>query len=404
MSFLDFIFKIMERLYLLTIIVFLVFSSCENNQPNVERTSVQPEIFHFSKDDIYGQNYTYNLSDLYSEISGFSLELSGGPIGHISKVAIFKNILLVFDSHYANKIFAYDLELKGKFIFSIGEKGKGPGEFVELTDFAVDSLNEQIITIDWTQRRISYFDFNGNFINSKTMDFVPIRIFCDEKYLYFLNDALENDKCLKILDRELNLVAEYLPFSDYPSFINYDSGFLNIGNKILLNYPNCDTVFQLSEAKLVPYLAIESGVYSFYTCVRNNHLFRKRDLSIAFRGYSHRKDKIFQDVLFPSIYFEDNKLKFFEFSFNQKWYKFLKSELFDGSLIVGSISNDFFRSYISLVGYDSEYGTIGIVSTESMLQADLELANEQHKFISIELLNAISDVNSDSNPFVVFLK
>ncbi len=393
----------MEKAIILLCLILFALNSCKDNRNNSQKMNEKIDTYLFSKEVINKGPQMINLSDIYSEITGFSLDLNGGPIGHVSKVLIFDDILFVFDSHYAKKIFAYDLRNEGKFMYSIGAKGKGPGEFIHLTDFTIDKKNHQILAIDWTQKRITYFDLHGNYIKSKTLDFIPVRIFSDAGLLYFLRDAREDECCLIITDEGFKKRKEYLPYSYYPSFTYFDSGFQKAGNNLLLNYPNCDTIFKLKDEKIIPHFAIETGKHSFYACVFNNEITNRRDLSKAFKGYRHRQNNLYEDVLIPGIYFEDDKLKCFEFGFNQKSYYLFKIKSLNDSTIIGSINNDFFYSYISLVGYNNEYGTVGIVSTESMLYANINQSIEKKLCISEDLLLSIKNFKHNNNPFIIFL-
>lgn len=58
---------------------------------------------------------------------------------------------------------------KGKFKQKLGRRGRGPGEFLEVTSIEVDSENN-IIALDRYQNRVSFFDREEGFINANTLD------------------------------------------------------------------------------------------------------------------------------------------------------------------------------------------------------------------------------------------
>lgn len=393
----------MKKVNIFVALIILIFASCSNIQKQ-EFQKKNIDFFIFSKDEINSNFRTYNLSEFYTSATGFSLDNSGGPVGNISKAMIFRNILFILDSHYAKKIFAYDLEREGMFMFSIGAKGKGPGEFLQVTDFTIDSLNQQLLIIDSIQRRLSYFDLNGNFQDIKKLPFEPTKIFCDRTYLYMTKKAYNDGFCLEILDNKLNTLAEYLPSKSHPSIATYYSGFLKIGNKLLLNYPNCDTIFQINNTKIIPYVVIESGEHSFCSNMNNKNL-KYKEMLTTYMGYAGGKNKIYDNILFPTTFFEDEKLKLFEFNFNKYLYSFIKRKSQNDELpILGNIKNDLFGSHITFIGYDENYGTIGIVNPESMLNADLDLAQKNNQNISNQLMQELTTRDQNSNPSVVFLK
>jgi len=61
-------------------------------------------------------------------------------------------------------------DLKGNYLKTIGRKGKGPGEFGRADYLWSESDKEFFSVFDGANRRISHFDFEGNFIDSETYD------------------------------------------------------------------------------------------------------------------------------------------------------------------------------------------------------------------------------------------
>ena len=251
----------------------------------------------------------YNLDQFYSTVGGFELDRNGGAIGRVDKIKIFKNILFVLDMNYAKMLFAYDLKQNGKFIFSIGNKGKGPGEFLKLSDFTIDSINNQLLVTDIQLRKISYFDLNGNFQKENLLKFSPIKIHSHKDYLFFINNAQkEKDMGIKITDKNLKVLKEYFSYKDFPLTISNGSGFFEVENKLLLNYPNCDTIFQFKGLAMTPYLVMEAGEYSFLSYAKKNGI-NSRNLMkylVPDNGIEN-----FKNIVIPQIYFEDIKLRLF---------------------------------------------------------------------------------------------
>lgn len=387
-----------QKIFLLFLV--LIVCSCVNN--NKQKTSTKKlELFEFPRKFTKNNIEEYKLSDLYSKVTGFTLDSAGGPIGHVSKVMIFEKILFIHDSHYAKKIFAFNLEKEGEFMFSIGTKGKGPEEFLRVSDFSIDSLDRQLIVIDAIQRKISYFDLTGEFKTSKRLKFNPLRIFCGKTYLYFIKQAIKDeDFCVEVTDKKIIHVKEYLQKKNYPSLELYDTGFLKFDNKLLLNYPNCDTIFQIKDKFIEPYLAISTGQSSLSLYLRNNG-YNNKD----FWNYAQEKNNLFENIIFPGIYFEDDKLKSFQVRFNRMSFSFLKSKLHNNEPTrIGYIENDIFKSPVSIVGYDKNYGTIGIINSRSLIGANFQIAMKSKQIISDQLMQLIKFPNPSSNPCIIFLK
>jgi len=103
----------------------------------------------------------------------------------------------------------------GQYIKTIGRKGKGPGEFLYTPVFEIDS-NDNLITFDAGNMRISIFDNNGDVkLIHKTVQDIP-KIICSENGDYFIeqrNDGSYNPEgisCSKVYKYSSNLKSRIL--------------------------------------------------------------------------------------------------------------------------------------------------------------------------------------------------
>ena len=80
----------------------------------------------------------------------------------VTKTKIF---LVYYDQCYIN---IYDH--RGKFISDFGRKGKGPGEFQMISYLFVDENNQKIDVFDAGLRKLSNFNYSGDFISSKSTE------------------------------------------------------------------------------------------------------------------------------------------------------------------------------------------------------------------------------------------
>ncbi len=96
----------------------------------------------------------------YFEAEFIPLETtSQSLIGEIEKVMITSHYIFVLDKTKANKLFMFDR--KGKFIRTVGKTGKGPNEYLVLTDFDIDE--NSIYISSQRNNKMLRFDFDGNF-------------------------------------------------------------------------------------------------------------------------------------------------------------------------------------------------------------------------------------------------
>lgn len=92
--------------------------------------------------------------------------------GNFAKVVIHKDRIIAQGANEAGQFIAiYDLN--GKKMGVINKQGKGPGEFIEITDFLINPFNDQIELLDGRYKQKVYrYDLNGEFINELAL---PIR-------------------------------------------------------------------------------------------------------------------------------------------------------------------------------------------------------------------------------------
>ena len=84
-------------------------------------------------------------------------------IGRIEEFQVFDECIYILDAHIANSLFVFDIE--GRFIRKIGRVGRGPGEYIKLLDFTLDTENRFIYLLDFGQR-IHKYSLDGAYIQT----------------------------------------------------------------------------------------------------------------------------------------------------------------------------------------------------------------------------------------------
>jgi hypothetical protein len=107
-------------------------------------------------------------------------------IGQISKVLFFKEKMFILDN--LNKLFAFDTI--GKFLYTVGKEGRGPGEYLELRDFDIDNLGNIYIL---SYGKILKYSLDGKFLKTFSFKFEDTGIHCNP-----LEFAIKNDGKLYI--------------------------------------------------------------------------------------------------------------------------------------------------------------------------------------------------------------
>jgi hypothetical protein len=140
---------IMRRLILLTIILVQLICSCANKG---ETNSV----INLDKTD------KVSIFDLVDSISVIKLETTKESLLKMPRGIIFhKNRFYLFDP-YLQTVFCFDS--RGKLLFKLNKKGRGPDEYTYAAMFNIDPFNDQLmILVPWGI--ILYYDLDGKFIS-----------------------------------------------------------------------------------------------------------------------------------------------------------------------------------------------------------------------------------------------
>ena len=82
---------------------------------------------------------------------------------HISKLRVYNNRIFIYDLIGTKNVFIYSID--GKHIATVGNnRGQGPLDFVEVYNFEIDYVNNQLLVMDNFGQKFMIYDFDGNFI------------------------------------------------------------------------------------------------------------------------------------------------------------------------------------------------------------------------------------------------
>lgn len=84
-------------------------------------------------------------------------------ISVVSELLITDEWLIILDSKMGGILF-FDHE--GNYSHMIHRRGRGPQEYLSVGSLMIDEPNESIIVYDINQRKLIYYDYDGNFISS----------------------------------------------------------------------------------------------------------------------------------------------------------------------------------------------------------------------------------------------
>jgi len=195
-----------------------------------------------------------SFDQLVDQVSFTPLETNATTlIGSTQKLELYKEDLFLMDGFSSNSVFIFNNE--GKLINKISSNGKGPGEYVQLWDIAIDRFNEELLIVDRGGKKILHFDTNGNYKHETALDFYPESIgFVDSNtYLFKTFDKKDpiiittnneggNKKIIKrwFVEFNLQLWNQFSCFDNEQKFILY------------LN----DTIFKAEKSNCLPHYIV----------------------------------------------------------------------------------------------------------------------------------------------------
>lgn len=163
--------------YTYIIFVFSVvslFESCDNSIKMSEQDTVsQMDTIMCAKE------YNTSLDSIIAKIEYVKLQSTEDhPVGEIDNLLITPEHIIVADRHLAKSIFIFDRQ--GKIQTVISRHGRGPQEYLSISDVVLTPDQKRIAVLDNYGKKILYFDLAGNYLFHKVL---PLLYAGELKYL-----------------------------------------------------------------------------------------------------------------------------------------------------------------------------------------------------------------------------
>ncbi|MBN2833334.1 MAG: 6-bladed beta-propeller [Candidatus Delongbacteria bacterium] len=194
------------------ILVVLIFFSCNDKNTVVSFGTAQDTIsFNFEK-DVKDPSVFFDLVDSLKLVK---LQTNADYlIGVISKILCDEHYLYILDER-SKSVFKYTKE--GEFVLKISRLGKGPGEFIQPSDFCL--LDDAIVIFDDLSRKIIIYDKNGGFHREfKQKSVAEIFAKIDTNHFAMLNQdntSPFSNKNILIVNENGKKVNEFMEITSY---------------------------------------------------------------------------------------------------------------------------------------------------------------------------------------------
>jgi len=230
-------------------ILALCLTSCipngtEENEKKFKEISIDPNNVQKVK-----------LSNIFDTYEFIKLETKDKHyIGNIDKIEKANNRYYVLNSSSSIYIFSDE----GLFIKEIYSRGKGPGEYLSLSDIFFDKHKNQFIVNDLNGKKLLYYDYDGNFINEKKTDLFLFSLWKKgDNYIYYCgthpNDPINSR--LLFFDESNYLYQDYFPVSENEAWYLYivdNTNFGRVNDSSIFLYSQNDTIYNISSDIISP--------------------------------------------------------------------------------------------------------------------------------------------------------
>jgi hypothetical protein len=202
-----------------SILSMLILNSCDEKN-NISKDTISLEITSIKK-----------INDLYSRISSYEfIKLktdSSNRLGTVDKIVFYNDTIYIADRRKSKSVFVYSKN--GQFISSVSNIGQGPGEYIQISDFNIDKLTNELYILDAELRKILIYDNKCKFLREIKLDFIAVSfIITEDKLIFDKFNMIEWNKTddynynLLICDKKGKILKGYLP-------INKDLSGYNMG-------------------------------------------------------------------------------------------------------------------------------------------------------------------------------
>lgn len=253
-----------KYLYLsLCVFSLFFFSSCDNVE-NIEVDYAETNMELIEVDKIpYLKNKS--LSNIIKTIDYVVLETNDDSLfGEITDIKVVNEKIFIHD-RVSDSILVFSAQ--GKFLNRIDAKGEGPGEFVDIESFTIDSDNDQIII--GAKGKILVYDFKGSLRSEiKTVLGMAWQISYTGNnvlaiYTNYIN-IVEEQKFNHLLFYDLKdkqIVGRSLPFNKLVRLENMTSFYnsFSSGEVKYLSIPYKEYVWEISGNNVFPAFHIDFG-------------------------------------------------------------------------------------------------------------------------------------------------
>lgn len=264
------------------IVLFTCLISCKKTEKDY------PVVFDNVKTikvDIEKEPVAGNFNEYFSSSKIIPLETNENSIfSKIDRISLFDNKIYILDRKL-NSVFVFNDE--GRFLNKIQKIGRGPQEYISLTDFSIDENKKQIILYTDSPYKILIYNNRGEFIKENSLSKLYSNIGVSGNKIVLLNNMTNRKHMLFEYNLDTGTKKSFLPTNDIDDFFsNFAVGTPNItkDKNVHISFPYSDIIYEFNEKGFKPKYQIDFGKRKFPNKVYN----QEKDI---FGVYNYAIDK-----------------------------------------------------------------------------------------------------------------
>lgn len=333
---------------------------------------------------------TMNYQPLLDSINYVPLETTDQSlIGNIGKIYVTPSNILIFDSKQT-AILLFDKE--GKFIRKIGQKGRGPEEYLFFNEIVFERKTEIIYAHERYLNKIFKYNLKGELLEQILSKF-EFNSFCKAPQGYWLYSCFKENNPkgynLMLVDEKMqNMTAGFFPQN--PAFVNttFNSTFSrDYSGTSYFVYPTSNIIYKLNTEQPVPYFQIDFGT-------KNLPYEKIKKLSSSKEYDNLVNEKRYLGDISNLLCFQNYLL----FSFNESgFYKPIK--FYFACLNTSNSKTTIYNGYSHFLPYQISYTLLGTTEKALIYSIKPALLDENERNV---LKEKNINVTIDSNPILAF--
>jgi len=321
----------------------------------------------------------------------------------IGKTRFYDNKIFILDRNNGKGVLVFDMF--GKFLYSIGNPGHGPAEFVSLWSFTINEYTNQVILLDTEGRKLLYFTPDGNFISEKRLKYFYSSIeMLGENNMAAITVGIESDYLLHLLNANVNECEEMFAHKPYNLVIGSNQ-FTVYEDKLLYLQSYNDTVYHINPEGAQVHTIIDYGKHR----VTENKL-----EEVPFGPISTWRSKA-GCMSYTSNYTETSDHIYFTFAYDKQdspYYVLYNKKNKKSTIYTNSAFNDIsFCPYAPRINgvnsqneYIAEMDTYILLESYNAAKAKYNTWDEDTRKRYDDMQDFINTLEKDSNPVLMLLK